>query len=321
MNRGIGVLSHLWAEGQASGRKLRGRYVVVDLDSGSVTRAELNEFGFADQEEAWTGAGVLDQLTRKLGSLLQADAASVCQLLLDGNAMAVCAEAVEDAINYNAPEEVCLTLGSNPICWEQLSAAMEELLGAVRPLSAQANVFLEGSEEDERLILYGTCAGFAPLQLIFRRSLHELSAEDFSSQATMPDPLFRYIADDGGISRSGQDLLNEHTVAYGPQTVPLRAALCVLDRHGNPREFVLSEQGQLPDQLPAGSPPVYVAENSPLRLDVNGSGRMIHLPDSFVGSGCAVTARALLEDGQLFVQFSDAVSPNKTFSYHISQEE
>lgn len=319
--RGIGALAALWdRERQTDGKAPSGLRVLVDLDEGTVSRVTWNAAGFETTGDPWQGRGVLEGLLQAIVPLFDGDSASARAFLLDADAMAGLTENVNDAL-FDDLDDASIELNGRAIGFRQLLTDMQPLNEAIRDLAGHASSCLPDTEDAYgSLILYGTCAAFKPLQILFRSAFHESDTESFLPLAVMEDSLFAYVSDDGGLASVGWQLLDSGAVSSGPPTSPADLTLLLTDGDGKDIVFPLSVRGQTAEQLSPETPPFFLAPDSVLRLSVNGTSRTLPLPGSFLRTGCVAAARAVLEGRSLALRLKDVSDPKITHSLNIDTE-
>ena len=313
ISRELGLLAHLWMESET----VRGAYTAIDLDRGTVSSAMLDDRGFAAPGETRTGPAVLPEVTRILGELPAFARMDITQALGDAELMRACKDRVNTAIACRDDAAVCLQSDGAPITWRALSDAFAALEPAMRELSAMAAETLGGREEKEHLILYGACAGFYPLELLFRRALRSLPPDDMS--LVFPDPLLRVISDDGTLAARGTAHVDEHRIRWGGPAAPVSVSLRLISRENGEAETVrLAEKGQRPEELPGPTAPFFASADAALQLDIGGRTRVYRLPERF--SDRVITARAVLsEDDTLSVCLCDTEQPERNDTIEIKQ--
>jgi hypothetical protein len=319
--RGIGALAGLWARQRSdAGAAPTGLRILVDLDEGTVSTVTWNGEGLATTGQSWRGQGILTQLLQTAAPLFGSDQASLAAFLLNRDAMEEYSRCIDDAL-LDDPESACLEMNGQSIPLSRIFSALEPLNEAIDAMARQVSDYQpEHQEAAGSLILYGTCAGYKPLQLKFRQTYHRMDDEFFFPMAVMEDSLFSYVPDDGTLARTGWQLLDSGEVAFGPPAAPCDLALHLTDAAGNDVQIPLAAKGQTAEELPGETAPFFLAPDSVLRLAVNSHARCVALPKSFLRSGCVAAAETYLEGRELGITLRDVADRSIPHSFIVDRE-
>jgi len=302
-----GFLFHFRQERQKAGNPLVGKYVIVNLDNGSLIQATLNDTDSLDLEppiHSWQGEAILPRLLQSLGGLLNTDCDTCKSILLDGTAMDKCRSTSEYAIALEDEDFTCLELGEYKATFRQLNEGISDLSNAIQAFAKHAHDFLDDEKEDEgRLILYGASAGFSPLQYMLRQCFRG----DDLYRVDIPDPFFQFEPDNGTAAQAGLDQLTEQIARNKRVPADIVLQLIARGQNGscNKMSCRLAEKGQSLEQLAANPFSFFAAPGAKLSVFIDGDEKTVTIPGTFLNEAKVITAQLQLNQGQISLLLRD----------------